>query len=188
MTKSTAQQIVDAALETLQEKGFAGASSRAIARRGGFNQALIFYHHGSLEGLLLAALERTSSERLTRYSEALEDVTALDDLVSRMVDLYEEDKASGHMRVVAQLIAGTVDRPELSERVLAQMEPWIEFAEETLARVLPPELPARELAYGAVTFYLGVNLMTHLDPDGARTDALFQRARELAPLLAGLTP
>src|SRR5881227_3683318 len=120
MTKSTAQQIVDAALATLQEKGFAGASSRAIARRGGFNQALIFYHHGSLDGLLLAALEQTSAERLARYREGLEGVAALDELVVRMTELYEEDKAAGHMRVVAQLIAGTVDRPELSDRVLAQ--------------------------------------------------------------------
>jgi AcrR family transcriptional regulator len=188
MTKSTAQEIVDAALATLQEKGFAGASSRAIARRGGFNQALIFYHHGSLDALLLAALEQMSSDRLARYSEALAGVTELDELVARLADLYEEDKASGHMRVVAQLVAGTVDRPELAERVLAQMEPWVAFAAETLARVLPAGLPARELAYGAVTFYLGVNLMTHLDPEAARTDALFARARELAPLLAELAP
>src|SRR5919204_3238875 len=181
MTKSTAQEIVDAALATLREKGFAGASSRAIARRGGFNQALIFYHHGSLEGLLLAALERTSRERLARYRDALAEVSSLDDLVARMADLYEEDKASGHMRVVSQVVAGTLDRPELAARVVAQMEPWIEFAEEALARVLPPGMPVRELAYGAVTFYLGVNLMTHLDPDAERTDALFGRARELAP-------
>ena len=55
MIKPTAQTIVKAALETLREEGFAGASSRAIARRGGFNQALIFYHFGSLANLLLEA-------------------------------------------------------------------------------------------------------------------------------------
>jgi AcrR family transcriptional regulator len=40
MIKSSAQgtrhQIVEAALATLKEEGFAGATSRAIARRGGF--------------------------------------------------------------------------------------------------------------------------------------------------------
>jgi len=36
------QRIVDAALETLREKGFAGASTRAIAATGGFKPGLIF--------------------------------------------------------------------------------------------------------------------------------------------------
>jgi AcrR family transcriptional regulator len=79
MTKSTAQAIVEAALEALRTEGFAGATSRAIARIGGFNQALIFYHHGSLEQLLLAALARTGEERLARYREALAPVTRLDE-------------------------------------------------------------------------------------------------------------
>src|SRR5919202_644073 len=113
MIKPTAQTIVEAALETLKEEGFAGATSRAIARRGGFNQALIFYHHGSLERLLLAALARTSEERLARYREALGPVTRLDEAVATMGQLYEEDRDSGHMQVVAQMVAGSVNRPEL---------------------------------------------------------------------------
>ena len=52
MIKPTAQTILTATLETLRDEGFAGATSRAIARRAGCNQALIFYHFGSLESLL----------------------------------------------------------------------------------------------------------------------------------------
>ena len=187
MTKPTAQAIVEAALETLRSRGFAGASSRAIARTGGFNQALIFYHFGSLESLLLAALRRTSEERLARYRAAISGRTTLETLVPAMVDLYEEDKAAGHVRVVSQVVAGSLDRPEMAREVLALMEPWVELAEEALARVLPPELPIGDLAYATVVFYLGVNLMAHLDPEHERTDALFAHARELAPMLAALS-
>ena len=187
MTKSTAQAIVEAALQALRTEGFAGATSRAIARIGGFNQALIFYHHGSLEQLLLAALARTGEERLARYREALAPVARLDEAVATMAQLYEEDRDSGHMQVVAQMVAGSVNRPELARGVLELMEPWVEFAEETLARLLPPGLPARDVAYAIVTFYLGVNLMSHLDPRHERTDELFARARELAPLLGALS-
>jgi AcrR family transcriptional regulator len=183
MIKPTAETIVDAALETLRERGFAGATSRAIARAGGFNQALIFYHHGSLEGLLLAALRRTSEERLDRYREAVAGHESLATLVPVMVDLYQEDKAAGHVRIVSQVVAGSIGRPELAREVLALMEPWIDLAEETLARVLPSDLPIRDVAYATVVFYLGVNLMAHLDPDHARTDAVFARAGELARLL-----
>jgi AcrR family transcriptional regulator len=182
MIKDTAQTIVDAALETLRDEGFAGATSRAIARRGGFNQALIFYHHGSLEALLLAALAQTSEARLARYREAVGDVSTMQELIPTMADLWEEDKAAGHVRVVSQVVAGSLNRPDLARQVVALMEPWIDLAEETLARVLPEALPIREIAYGTVVFYLGVNLMTHLDADHARTDAMFTRARELAPV------
>jgi AcrR family transcriptional regulator len=186
MIKPTAQGIVDAALETLRAEGFAGATSRAIARRGGFNQALVFYYFGSLEGLLLAALERASNERLERYRPAVANVHTLDELIPAMADLWEQDKAAGHVRVVSQMVAGAVNRPELAGRVVALMEPWVELARETVERVLPPVVPSREAADAIVTFYLGVNLMTNLDPGAERADAFFAKARELAPLLEPL--
>ena len=81
MTKPTAQGIVDAAVATVRAEGFAGATSRAIARRGGFNQALIFYYFGSLDAHLVEALARTSELRLERYREALADVTTVEQLL-----------------------------------------------------------------------------------------------------------
>jgi AcrR family transcriptional regulator len=189
--EATRQRIVDAALETLKTEGFAGATSRAIARAGGFNQALIFYHFGSLDSLLLAALERTSAERLARYRRAVAAAETVEELAAVASRVYAEDRDSGHMTIVAQMVAGSVARPELARGVLAGMEPWIELCEEALAKGLSqldfPELvPFRELAYAVVTFYLGVNLLTHLDEDRTRTDALFSRVEALAPLVASL--
>src|SRR5581483_1974735 len=189
MTKSSAQtrdQILDAAVETLRQDGVAGATSRAIASRGGFNQALVFYHFGSLDGLLLTALERTSEARLARYREALGDVVAIEGLVERLAELYEEDRRSGHMTVVSQMIAGSLARPELAPRVLEQMRPWVELAEQTIERLLPPCVPAADAAHAAVTFYLGVNLLASLDPGDERLSALFPQAREFAPMLTAI--
>jgi hypothetical protein len=45
-----------------------------------------------------------------------------------------------------------------------------------------------DLAYGIVVWYVGANLMAHLEPDGRRTDELFVRAREWAPLLGSFLP
>jgi AcrR family transcriptional regulator len=53
----TKLEIVEAAVETLKTAGFHGSSAREIARTGGFNQALIFYHFGTVRQLLLAALD-----------------------------------------------------------------------------------------------------------------------------------
>jgi AcrR family transcriptional regulator len=177
--RPTRDQILEAAVRSLVEEGFAGATSRAIARRGAFNQALIFYHFGSLDSLLLAALERTSEERLERYREAVRAAETIEDLLAVAAQAHQEDRKSGHMTVVAQMVAGSVARPELAAAVLARMEPWLELAEEALTKALADlglddtPVPKRELAYAIVTFYLGVNLLGHLDPGGTRTDALF---------------
>src|SRR5713226_9411157 len=110
----TREQLIEAALATLKEEGYAGASSRAIARRGGFNQALVFYHFGSVDKLLLAALDRTSEQRMAHYREALADVGTLEELVEVAARIYREDRASGHVTVVSQMVAGSVANPELA--------------------------------------------------------------------------
>jgi AcrR family transcriptional regulator len=188
----TRGQIVDAALEALRTVGFGGATSRAIARIGGFNQALVFYHFGSLDRLLLAALDKTSSERLQVYRKAVEGIDSLDELAPIAAALYREDRDSGHMTVVSQMFAGSLTRPELAPALVERMEPWIDLAEESITKALArtpigAAVPARDLAYAVVTFYVGVNLLTHLDPDRARTDALFERLTDAGPLLSALT-
>lgn len=192
MTKSpaqgTRQQIAEAALEALRTEGFAGATSRVIARIGGFNQALIFYHYGSLENALLAALDLTSKERMTRYRDALDSASTLEELVQVARMIYREDSESGHVAVVAQLVAGSLARPELAKGVLERTEPWVEFCEEAIRKVvadspLGETLPIRDLAYGLVSYYLGANLLTHLG-GAARTEALLERVEALAPALA----
>jgi AcrR family transcriptional regulator len=194
MTKPIAQdtrrQIAEAALEALRTVGFAGATSRAIARIGGFNQALIFYHYGTLENLLLAALDLTSAERMTRYSEAIDGANTLEELMEVARRIYREDSESGHVAVISQMVAGSIARPELAKGVVERVEPWIDFCERAIRKAIagsPVEavLPVRELAYGAVAFYLGANLLTHLG-GATRTEALFERAETLAPALAAI--
>ena len=185
---ATRQRIVDAALETLKHEGFAGATSRAIARRGGFNQALIFYHFGSLDSLLLAALDRTSSERLKQYRAAVEQAETLEELVELLVRARGQDRETGHTAVVVQMIAGSVARPELAPQIVARMEEWVDLAQQALAKVVarlpfPVELPLRDLAYAACTFELGANLLTHLD-EGRRIDALLGQLERLLRDLA----
>jgi len=139
--EATRQRIVEAALETLKKECFAGATSRAIARAGEFNQALIFYHFGTLDGLLLAALDKTSEERLTRYREAVAKAETAEELAEVAARIYKEDRDRGHMTVVSQMIAGSVARPELAREMLTRMEPWIELCEQALTKALS-RLPA----------------------------------------------
>jgi len=190
-TDGTKQQILDAAFETLKTEGFSAATSRAVARRGGFNQALVFYHFGSMDGLLLAALDWTNEQRLAAYRETLAHAGTVQDVLAAATRLFEEDLESGHITVVSQMIAGSVGRPELAPEMLSRMKPWLELCEETLERIavdspLTAAVPPPELAYAIVTFYLGANLLTHLEADRARVDALIARLRELGPFVSSM--
>ena len=187
----TKARIVEAALETLKEEGFAGASARAIARRGGFNQALVFYHFGSVSDLLLAALDETSRRRMASYQAALEDVSSVEDLMTAAIRLYREDLASGHITVLAEMIAGSIASPRLKEQIAAHVEPWVDFAEraiETAAARSPVAamVPARELAYGVVALYLGVEMLSQLQQGDERVDSLFTAAGSLGTTIIGM--
>lgn len=191
VAESTKGRIVEAALRTLREEGFAGCSARAVARSGGFNQALIFYHFGTLKELLLAALDRTAEERMARYGPAVEEARTLEDMVSVATEIYREDLEAGHITVLSEMIAGSLAHPELGPEIVARMEPWIDFAERAIARVLdgsPFEavIPARTLAFAVVALYLGIDLLSHLDRDRPGAGAMFEAAARLAPVLAPL--
>lgn len=186
---STKQRIIQAAFDTLSSEGFAAATARAIARRGGFNQALIFYHFGTLNDLLLAALEVSGQARLSRYREAMSSADTLDEKVQTATRLYREDLDSGHITVLAEIIAGSLSERTLGPRVIDLMKPWIEFAAGTIREsisgtVFEPLIDPQTAAFAVVAMYLGVDLLTLLDKDDRRAESLFQAAGGLANLLS----
>ena len=66
---ATRERILEAAFETVRREGYANTSARAIARRGSFNQALIFSHFGEVNQLLLAAVDRVGDVLRKLYRE-----------------------------------------------------------------------------------------------------------------------
>jgi AcrR family transcriptional regulator len=188
---TTKGRIIDAALQTLKEEGFAGTSARAIARRGNFNQALIFYHFGTLDDLMLAALDKTSIERMERYREAMSNAESLEARVAAASELYREDLESGHITVISELLTGSLSRPDLGPEVVERVEPWVAFAEEAIGEILSSmglgEIVApRVAAFAVVALYLGVDLLSHLDGDHSRAEAMFETASRITPLISPL--
>ena len=186
---TTKGRIVEAALETLKREGFAGTSARAIAATGGFNQALIFYHFGSVDRLLLAALDETSARRLEAYQAAVEKASSLEELVSVAARIYQEDLASGQVTVLSEMIAGSLAHPDLGPEIAARIEPWVDFAEQVVTRVLGDTpfaslIPSRDLAYAIVAFYLGLEQLSHLNGGTNRAAPLFDAAFRLVPLIS----
>lgn len=180
-------QIIRAAIESLKEVGYAGTSIREIARRGGFNSALISYYFDGLHGLLLAALDHSSDIRMERYTRGVEEASGLEELMATARQIYREDVEGGHITVFSEMVGASLAHPELGPELIARSEPWIDFVEGAIKKAagespLLQLLPSREVAYAVICFYLGVNLMTQLDEDTSRVESLFELAEHLAPI------
>ena len=190
-TGDTRQALVRAAIETLKSDGFAGASARAIAGRAGCNQGLVFYHFGTVVNLLLAALDAVSADRLEHYGDALETVGSMAELVDAAAAIFQEDLDAGHIAVLVEMIAGVSSTPGLGPEVAKRIAPWTQFArraiDDSLADTpLGSVVPSGDIALAVVALYMGLEMLSNLDGDRAPALALFDHARGLSVLFAGL--
>jgi len=191
--RDTRAALIAAAIDTLRESGFAAASARRIAARAGCNQALIFYHFGSITDLLLAALEDVSARRMGAYRELLDHSGTLGELIDGARVVFEADLDAGHVTVLVEMISGAQSVPELGERVSACLAPWRSFAESAVCDVLASSplgslMPPGEVAHAVVAGILGLEMLANLDGDRASALALFDRARALGGVLDGIRP
>jgi AcrR family transcriptional regulator len=189
-TKAT---IVEAGLETLKARGFAGASAREIAKTGDFNQALIFYHFGSVQNALLAGLDLVSERRMSAYQPAFEAAGTLAELTTLAGDIYREDLENGYVTVLGEMVAGAVSDPELGREVVARIQPWLEMVEDKVrfliaGSLFEPLIPAGDIAFAIVALYLGVDMLSHLDQDRTRAESLLELGARIAPLAQAVLP
>ncbi len=191
--EGTSLKIVAAALETLKNKGYAGTSAREIARAGDFNQALIFYHFGSVQDLLLAVVDETSARRMEAYRPAFDQATTLPELAQLAREIYKDDIAQGYITVLGEMVAAGATNAELGREVVARMEPWITLVEAKAAGLLNGTFfeqlaPPRDIAFGFIALYLGIDLLTHLQGDRSRAESLLALGEQLSNLAAGFLP
>jgi AcrR family transcriptional regulator len=189
----TKTRIINAALETLKTKGYAGASAREIAKAGDFNQALVFYHFGSVRGALLAALDLVSERRLRAYRPAFDRARTVSELATLARAIYTEDLENGYVTVLGEMVAGGVSDPELGAEVVARMQPWIEMVEAKLRYLLAgspfePIVPTRDVAFAIIALYLGIDMLSHLDGDHAPAESLLDLGVRVAPIFTAFLP
>ena len=191
VTDETKAKLVEAALETLKEKGYAGSSAREIARTGDLNQALIFYHYGSVQNLLLAALDFISERRLESYAPRFAAARDVGELAALAREIFAEDRSNGYVKVLGEMVGGGVSDPSLGTEVVARLEPWVSMVEEKLRELvagspLQAIVPARDVAFAIIALYLGIDMVSHLEGNDERAASLLDLGVRLAPLGSAL--
>jgi AcrR family transcriptional regulator len=170
----TKDRLRRAAIETVRDAGIAHTSARAIAGRADANQALIFYHFGSVHGLLAEACLQATHEQLAQWGPRLEATTSVPELVALAHELHAVEQARGNVAVLAQMLAGAQTDPQLREPTAAALGLWITEVRRTLHRLLDGSpladlVDLDELARSVAAAFVGTELLDGLEDGRTRT-------------------
>ena len=169
---STRARLLEAAARALAEDGMAGVSARTVAARAEVNQALVFYHFGSVSGLLDTAVRRSVDLAVASYRDRFSDVSTLGELLAVGRDLHEAEKRAGNVQQMAQVMAGAMRDETLAEAGRYAMDRWSAEVESVLLRVLKPTplqglVDPRALARTVAAGFIGLELYDGVDPQAA---------------------
>jgi AcrR family transcriptional regulator len=114
---ATRLALLDAAEELLISKGVAGITTRKVAEQAGVNQALVHYHFGTIEQLLLAVLERVSvavKERSERIYD--EEPSFIAGWFKEMETMITADFKRGWGKIWLENLTLAANRPKIGKQ------------------------------------------------------------------------
>lgn len=190
---ATRSRIVEATLETIRTEGMLGASARAIARTGNFNQASIYYHFGSINEVVITGLRQMSEDRLGRYEKRLAEVDSLSALVQVGAELHHEDVASGTIHVLSQVMASSAGDELFAKEIGEIFEAWIAVVHRALLRAVGTSpvgaaLPLPELASVVSATFIGIELLGELGSPVTKNASLFTALSGMARVVESVLP
>lgn len=182
----TKAKLMSAVTDLLKEDGIAGVSARAVADRAGVNQALVFYHFGTVMDLIDQACRAATDEAAASYRDELAEVTSLSELLALGRVLHERERAAGNITVMSQLLAGAQRDKTLAETGRYAMGRWNEEIEAAVTRALegsPVEsvVDAPGLSRAISSAFVGLLMYDGVDRPGA--DSAFASLEQLGSLV-----
>ncbi|MFY1685596.1 TetR/AcrR family transcriptional regulator [Micromonospora sp.] len=169
----TKQRLLDGAITAIRTHGIAGVSARTIAAAAGVNQALVFYHFGTVDDLLTAACRASTADRLAHWSDRLAGVGSLRELLAVGQELHEQERELGNVSFLAQMLAGAQTDERLAGPTAAALKLWVDEIESVLRRLLAgspfaeiADVPG--LARAVCAAFVGLELYDGVDRAGVR--------------------
>ncbi len=169
----TRQRILDAAFRRLVSDGYAALSVREIARDAGVNHALINYHFGSKDQLVIDVLDTVNQRLLARQASMYCGGGGFAQKWANARRFYQDDLESGFVRLQAELWAASLSNTGLREKFLPRLLAWKQLVlgavREALAALqaagvaLPPPFTPEVIACWISEFWLGMEFADLLD-------------------------
>ena len=152
--------LLDAAERLLVEVGHAGITTRRLADAAGVNHGLVHYYFGSMENLLIRALERFTDRLITRQRAVYAaDVPFLEKWRTAMRHLMSDDLV--YSKVWLELQALAWNNEVLRSRLAAVDAEWRAVLTEAFAQPREDygiDMPLDAMVSLVMTFNLGIML------------------------------
>jgi AcrR family transcriptional regulator len=161
----TRQRILEAAWQRLAREGYAALSVREIARDAGVNFALIHYHFESKDKLVIAVLDEANRRLLDRQQRMYEAPGGYADKWAQARRFFENDLASGFVRVLMELYAASMSNEALRDEFRPRITAWFDVVARATREAVAQhrvDLPfdADVLACWICNFWMGMELAT----------------------------
>jgi AcrR family transcriptional regulator len=161
----TKARILEAAFQRLAREGYASLSVREIARDAGVNFALINYHFESKDKLVIAVLDHANRRLLERQTRMYHSRGPVADKWAQARRFYENDLASGFVRVLMELYAASMSNAALRAEFRPRMNAWFDVIGQAVKDAVAQsglELPVAPEVVGCwiSNFWMGMELAT----------------------------
>jgi AcrR family transcriptional regulator len=134
--EANVEAFLDAAERLLIREGAAGISTRQLAREAGHNHGLVHYYFGSVDELLVQALERFTNRVLERQRTMYEADAPFAEKWRTAMSYLEQDLASGYPKVWAELEALAWNKPDLRRPLRTVSDRWRSLLRDAVAAAI----------------------------------------------------
>lgn len=160
-SSETAERILKAAYRILSTRGYTRLNMRDVAAEAEVNHALIHYYFGSKDQLVIAVLDAANRRLIERQTQMYETSGGFAEKWAQARAFYEEDLASGFVRVQMELWAASLSNEGLREHFIPQLMQWRHVLENAVRDALAHyqlALPAspEALATWILNFWAGM--------------------------------
>jgi AcrR family transcriptional regulator len=170
--------LLDAAEHLLLEIGYAQITTRRLAERAGVNHGLVHYYFGSMEDLLLRAVERFTDQLIVRQKAMYAAESPFIEKWRQAMAFLDEDSESGYSKVWLEMQAMGWNNDAVRARLQAVHQQWVDVVTPAFERGLAElgvdrrRYPAKAIVALVVTFNQGIMLERLSGVDSGHGDLL----------------
>lgn len=153
---STEDKIIEAAIELVYEKGYKGATTRAIAQRANVNEVTIFRHFGNKKGIVEAAIQKYAFVELLENTFAEKVVWDIEKDLKMLVREYQA-LLDQKKTVILLALRESNEFPELNDMLKKVPQTYIEIITHYFEQMIEREKIKKVDPYILATNFAFIN-------------------------------